>query len=325
MLFIMLLPVLLVTFLLKLYKDSITPKKTLRGKHICITGGSSGIGKSLAVLASQQGAHVTIIARNSTRLSAAILEISSERSSDEQEFVTVSLDCTDTNATHAKIKEIDDKRPIYMFVNCAGFATCGIFEEMTQADIKNLFDINYFATVNTLQALVPRMKQRKDGIVVITGSQGGLMGIYGYSIYASAKFALRGLAEVLKMELDCYNVSVTLSLPPDTDTPGFETENLTKPKETKLISEAAGLVDPQVVAQALLNDALNGKFFSSVGFESWLMTTLCVGMTPFQRYFDVIVQALTLGPIRLISSFYITNFQKIVIKCKEEREGAKDK
>lgn len=55
------------------------------------------------------------------------------------------------------------------------------------------------------------------------------------------------------------------------------------------------------------------------------MTTLCVGMTPFQRYFDVIVQALTLGPIRLISSFYITNFQKIVIKCKEEREGAKDK
>ena len=61
------------------------------------------------------------------------------------------------------------------------------------------------------------------------------------------------------MELRPYNVSVTLSLPPDTDTPGFAVEQLTKPLETKLISSSSGLVKPEVVAQALLEDSLVKK------------------------------------------------------------------
>lgn len=78
------------------------------------------------------------------------------------------------------------------------------------------------------------------------------------SAYAGTKFALRGLAESLAMELRPYNISVTLSLPPDTDTPGFATEQLTKPLETHLISKAAGLVDPAVVAEKMFKDARVG-------------------------------------------------------------------
>jgi 3-dehydrosphinganine reductase len=58
------------------------------------------------------------------------------------------------------------------------------------------------------------------------------------------------------MELAPYNVTVTLSLPPDTDTPGFQTEQESKPVETKYISESGGLVQPETVAKKLLNDAL---------------------------------------------------------------------
>lgn len=53
-----------------------------------------------------------------------------------------------------------------------------------------------------------------------------------------------------------YNVSVTLSFPPDTDTPGFATEEKSKPMETRLISQSAGLVSPEVVAKQILMDAL---------------------------------------------------------------------
>jgi len=53
-----------------------------------------------------------------------------------------------------------------------------------------------------------------------------------------------------------YNISVTLSLPPDTDTPGFAAEEKTKPMETKLISRTAGLFSPEVVAKQLMKDAL---------------------------------------------------------------------
>lgn len=83
-----------------------------------------------------------------------------------------------------------------------------------------------------------------------------MTGIFGFSGYCCTKFALRGLAESIAMELNPYDVSVTLSLPPDTDTPGFAVEELTKPLETKLISAAGSLVKPEAVAAALINDAL---------------------------------------------------------------------
>jgi 3-dehydrosphinganine reductase len=53
-----------------------------------------------------------------------------------------------------------------------------------------------------------------------------------------------------------YNISVTLCLPPDTDTPGFANEEKTKPMETRLISQSSGLVAPEVVAKQLMKDAL---------------------------------------------------------------------
>lgn len=58
------------------------------------------------------------------------------------------------------------------------------------------------------------------------------------------------------LQLSPYNVSVTLCLPPDTKTPGFEIEEKSKPEVTKEISKAAGLFEPEVVARQLLSDAL---------------------------------------------------------------------
>ena len=67
---------------------------------------------------------------------------------------------------------------------------------------------------------------------------------------------MRGLAESLSMELQAYGITVTLSLPPDTDTPGFAEEEKTKPLETKLISQSAALVQPETVAEKLMDDTL---------------------------------------------------------------------
>lgn len=58
------------------------------------------------------------------------------------------------------------------------------------------------------------------------------------------------------MECQQHKIKITLCLPPDTGTPGFENENRTKPLETKLLSEAGGLVQPQIVAKQLLSDAM---------------------------------------------------------------------
>ena len=65
--------------------------------------------------------------------------------------------------------------------------------------------------------------------------------IYGFSAYAPSKWALRGFAEVLQMELKPFNVLVSVSYPPDTDTPGYQIEMIDKPQITKTLSETSSI------------------------------------------------------------------------------------
>ncbi|RZC33276.1 adh short, KR and/or Saccharop dh domain containing protein [Asbolus verrucosus] len=246
-------------FILALVKKLLTPKRTknIDKKHVVITGGSSGIGRCVAILAARKGANVTIIARNLEKLSKAEKEIKEACIYKDQIISSVSVDVSNQQSIQKEITKLEESvGPIYMLVNCAGMAICGKVEDFDEEGVKTLINVNYLGTLYPIQSVIPKFKERQDGIIVLTGSQVSLMGMFGYSIYASCKFALRGLAESIYMELKPYNISVTLALPPDTDTPGFEIENKTKPQETKLISEAGGLVQPETVAEKLLQDAL---------------------------------------------------------------------
>ncbi|CAG9816814.1 unnamed protein product [Phaedon cochleariae] len=324
MLILFILPTLLLFLAWKKFKQP-KPAKSIAGRHIVVTGGSSGIGKSVAVIAAQRGAHVTIIARNVDKLEEALIEIKKYCVNEEQMITKVSVDVANFEDIENNLCEIEEiVGPIYMLVNCAGMAICGRVEDFTKQQVKQLVDVNFLGSFYPVKAIVSKFKQRKEGIIVLTASQVALTGMYGYSVYSACKFALRGFAESLHMEVKNYNISVTLALPPDTDTPGFEIENKTKPVETKLISETGGLVKPEEVAKTLLDDALSGKFFSYVGFESYILTTLCVGMSPFASFLEVITQAVLLGPLRLVSAFYIMSFQNIVKKCHLERENKKE-
>ena len=84
----------------------------------------------------------------------------------------------------------------------------------------------------------------------------GQVGVYGFGAYTPSKFALVGLAQVLHMELAHTPINVCCAYPPDTDTPGFAQENLTKPPETHLISEDGGMAKPQDVGRKMVHDAL---------------------------------------------------------------------
>lgn len=253
--FFLLIPIIIAVAFVKLLKPSQTV--SLKGRHVVVTGGSSGIGKACAVFAAQKGAHVTIIARNIEKLAEAAEEIKNHVISDEQIISKVSVDIVHYEDVENNLSELEEiVGPIFMLVNCAGMAICGKIEDYTEQQIKTLIDVNFLGSIYAVKAIVPKFKKRKEGIIVLTASQLGLLGMYGMSAYAACKFALRGLAESLHMELKDYNISVTLSLPPDTDTPGLAEENKTKPKETKVLCATSGLVKPEEVANKLMNDAL---------------------------------------------------------------------
>jgi len=99
---------------------------------------------------------------------------------------------------------------------------------------------------------VPAMVQRQHGHVVLVASTVAFVGIYGYSAYAPAKHAVRGLAETLRPELRPHGITVACAYPPDTDTPGFARENEQKPDVTRRISGGIAPRSAASVAAAMV-------------------------------------------------------------------------
>lgn len=95
--------------------------------------------------------------------------------------------------------------------------------------------------------------------------------------------------------------------PPDTDTPGYEVENKTKPEETHLISEAGGMAKPEDVGKKMVDSALkpNPPFAVYFNFDSWMLSNLTVGMGPSTLVGDVVAQIAAMGLFRTISLFYL--------------------
>ncbi|XP_014678648.1 PREDICTED: 3-ketodihydrosphingosine reductase-like [Priapulus caudatus] len=294
---------------------------SLHGKHVLITGGSSGIGKFLAIEAAKAGASLTLLARNQERLSEAKSEVEPYLTP-KQRIVCVSVDLSKDyhQVEHAFRQAEEILGPVFMLVNAAGASVSERFDETPVDDFRRLMEANYLSAVYATRAVLPEMKRAGGGRVVFLSSQAGQLGVYGYAAYSASKFALRGFAEVLQMEAKPYGVAVTLSFPPDTDTPGFRKElEMGKPKETLLISDTSGVFAPDHVARVLLRDALRGRFLSYIGLDGFLLATVTCGVAPVSSLLEVVVQVLTMGLFRIVSLFYLSSFDRIVSKCLKER------
>lgn len=194
------------------------PLRSIRDRHVVITGGSSGIGFWAAIHCVKLGSHVTIVARNIEKLESAVEKIKSHRINDTQKIQYLSLDLSKNyeNVKSSLGTLEEEVAPIYMLLNCAGGAICGRVDEISPDDAVYLMNINYYAVYYPTRYVLTKLKATGDGIITITGSQASLMGVYGLGPYAAAKFALRGLAETIAMEVSNTNISVTLALPADT-------------------------------------------------------------------------------------------------------------
>jgi len=132
---------------------------------------------------------------------------------------------------------------------------------------------DFFGVRNAVTALIPFMKER-GGNIVNVASILGVVGVFGYAAYCPSKFAVIGFSEVLRAELQKYNIRVSVLCPPDTDTPQLVEENRTKPPETKAISGNVGLKQPEQVAAAMIKGMERGKLMIVPGFMNWLTWTM---------------------------------------------------
>jgi len=305
-------------------------------QHVFITGGSSGIGLSIAETCITEYypylEQLTILARNPEQLKKAQAQLedlipkSAHNNSNpiiKPKIHILSCDVSDAAQVSKQITEyIQTRGTPTMLFNVAGTSSAGTMEDTEVSTYQNLMNINYFGSVYVTKAVLPHMKQQNKGSIVFTSSAAGQLGVFGYTAYSSTKFALRGLAEALGMEVRHYNLSVTVAYPPDTDTPGYQLENQPgkKPKETILIEQSGGVFQSADVARKMICAAVNGHDSVWFGLEGWMLNTLTAGMTPVTSLPDALAQVSLMSLLRFVSLFYLMDFDKITQRCKMERE-----
>lgn len=283
------------------------------GKHVLITGGSSGIGKELARILLQAGAYVTLVARNRTKLEEAAKELEppGEINATATRVNFFAADCADPLTVEHMASYVENHfGPVDILVNSAGAGFAAYCETMDPSAFRTMMDTNFFTCAHTTQAFFKRMTLRRTGHVVMVSSIAGQIPVFGYSAYCASKYAVRGFAETLRFEAKPYNINVSIVYPPDTDTPGLKNERTTMPPETMEIGESAGLFSADKVAQCIAEGIKRNQFRISIGFIGGLASIVSAGCTPIASVLDIIV----LPFARAISPFIIWDQMRIIRK-----------
>ncbi|TDN59189.1 oxidoreductase [Paraburkholderia sp. BL10I2N1] len=173
-----------------------------------ITGVSSGFGRALAEAVLARGDQVVGTVRNPSQIAAF------EQMSPAGLAHGVLLDVTDASAVPQAIEQaLERTGRIDVLVNNAGYGLFGALEEVSDTEARQVFDTNFFGTVNTVRAVLPHFRERGAGHIVNLSSVAGLIGITGCSLYCASKHAVEGLSESLAQELKPFGIRVMLVEP----------------------------------------------------------------------------------------------------------------
>ncbi|BBM97269.1 3-dehydrosphinganine reductase [Marchantia polymorpha subsp. ruderalis] len=311
----------------------LSPRPTrisLRSRHVVITGGSSGIGLSMAKLAVLEGSRVSILGRNTDKLTAACQEIVSypetvQNLADTAEPLAVfgkpqvygySADVKDFSSVEKALTEAVEKLgPIDVLICSHGVSTPARFEDTPLDSMYHMLDTNLKGNLHCLKAAIPHMKSRISegpGCISIVSSQAAQVSLYGYSAYSATKGGLRGLAEGLQQELLEYNIRVSLIFPPDTETPGFVEENKTKHELTVKLSESSGAMESMDVAKAAIHGLKAGQFSITCNFEGLTLSTVTAGMSPQPSLAHALFEICTMGILRIVAFVVLAGWYKTI-------------
>jgi len=243
------------------------------GKLAIVTGGSKGIGKATAKRIGELGGSVCIVARGREALTEAAEEIKSVQSSQGQFVETISADCANMDQLSPLLNGFIEKYdvPDYL-INSAGYAYPQYIEKLTLDDFKKSMDVNYYSQLVPILILLPHFLERRSGYIANISSLVGLFGLMGYACYSPTKFAIVGLTDTLRHELQPYNIHFSVICPSDVKTPGYEIENQTKPQECLLLSEGISIMEPKEVAKEIVDGILKNEFLIIPGEDgkmSW--------------------------------------------------------
>ncbi|MBA6151175.1 SDR family oxidoreductase [Gelidibacter maritimus] len=172
-------------------------------KVVLITGGSSGIGKSIGEFLTEKGFIVYGTSRNPEGYLSS-------------KFNLVKLDVSDVDSIESAIqKVIAEQGHIDVLINNAGAGITGPIEEIPDAEIQRNFETNFFGPIRVIKAVLPQMRTQRSGLIINITSIAGYMGLPYRGVYSASKGALELLTEAFRMEIKDFNIQMTNVAPGD--------------------------------------------------------------------------------------------------------------
>jgi NAD(P)-dependent dehydrogenase (short-subunit alcohol dehydrogenase family) len=179
-------------------------------KVAIVTGSSSGIGRETALILARNGYTTFATARNLEKTT----DLKKISENEKIDLRPVELDVTkDESVNNAKDSILRETGRIDILVNNAGYGLVGAFEDSSIEEVKNQYETNFFGVIRTTQSVLPTMRKQKSGIIVNISSGVGRFGFPTGSAYASTKFALEGLSESMRYELEPFGIRVVIIEP----------------------------------------------------------------------------------------------------------------
>ena len=178
-----------------------------------ITGCSTGFGRALATNLLESGYRVAVTARNADKV-ADLVAINPDNA------LAIALDVTDKQQVlDAVVMAEEYFGRIDVLVNNAGFGYFGAIEESDDAEVRSMFEANFWGLAEMTRAVLPKMRERRSGTIVNISSIGGFVSFPGLGYYHATKYAVNGFSEALKKEVEPLGIKVVLVQPS-----GFRTD-----------------------------------------------------------------------------------------------------
>ncbi|XP_056890867.1 retinol dehydrogenase 8-like [Takifugu flavidus] len=181
-------------------------------KVVLITGCSSGIGLRMAVMLAkdpQKRFHVIATMRDLKRKDK-LLEAAGDTY--EKTLSLAVLDVCSDESVKQCINGIKD-RHVDVLINNAGIGLVGPVESISIEEMKKVFETNFFGVIRMIKEVMPDMKKRRGGHIIVVSSVMGLQGVVFNDVYAASKFAMEGFCESLAVQLFKFNVNLSLIEP----------------------------------------------------------------------------------------------------------------
>ena len=184
---------------------------SFEGRVVVLTGGSRGLGLVMARMLVDEGARVVLLARDMGELQRAREELEARGTG---EVMTLRCDVRRRADVRAAVDTVLDRwRAIDVLINNAGIIQVGPLEHMGHEDFENAMATHFWGPLHLILEIVPVMRHRRFGRIVNISSIGGKIAIPHLAPYSASKFALTGLSDAMRAELDPYGIRVTTVAP----------------------------------------------------------------------------------------------------------------